>query len=207
MCDDCCNCSDDWRNCLICFAAVSVLGLVAVLVAAFGFVRHPAFTVEEASLTRFNLSSPSSATALAYNLSLALTIHNPNWAMSIKNTKPMEAAYRFDDQQFDRVLIADKGSKLRAMKTVVYRVVSGSDNAYASLGNAGVVEYGKERKKGTFLVDVEVTGQVRYTARYTKCKIEATCPLELQLEQPGQAPVAVAFQKVKCTLAKAEKHC
>ncbi|KAG8081063.1 hypothetical protein GUJ93_ZPchr0007g6148 [Zizania palustris] len=207
MCDDCCICSDDWRYYLICFAAVSVLVLVAVLVAAYCFVRHPVFIVEEASLTRFSLSSPSSATALAYNLSLALTIHNPNWAMSIKNVKPMEAAYRFDDQQFDRVLIADKAASSVPMKTVVYRVVSGSDNAYASLGNAGVVEYGKERKKGTFQVDVVVTGQVSYTARYTKCKIEATCPLELQLAPPGQAPAAVAFQKVKCTLAKPKKYC
>jgi hypothetical protein len=50
-------------------------------------------------------------------------------------------------------------------------------------------------------VEVTVSGEVRYQAHYTKCKLAATCPLKLQL-----APPAVVFQKVKCKLATADKN-
>ena len=66
----------------------------------------------------------------------------------------------------------------------------------------------RRTRRGVFEVEVAVRGEVKYTARPAKCAIEATCPLKLQLAPPGQAaPAAVVFQKVKCKLAKAEKHC
>jgi hypothetical protein len=89
----------------------------------------------------------------------------------------------------------------------VYRLTSGSGRALVSLGNAGVAEFRKENATGVFEVEVAVKGEVKYTARVTKCAIEATCPLKLQLAPPGQAPAALVFQKVKCKLAKAEKNC
>ncbi|EAZ39290.1 hypothetical protein OsJ_23725 [Oryza sativa Japonica Group] len=165
--------------CAVCLLLVAAVVLLAVLLAAYGFIRHVSITVESASLTRFNLSSPSEATALAYNLSLTLAVRNKNWAMSIKNTKDLEAGYSFDGQR--------------------------SDNAYAALGNAGVAEFKKENATGVFEVEVAVTGEVRYQAHYTKCKLAATCPLKLQLAPPGTP--AVVFQKVKCKLAAADKNC
>lgn len=208
----CCGCiSYDTREtifyCAVCLLLVAAVVLLAVLLAAYGFIRHISITVESASLTRFNLSSPSEATALAYNLSLTLAVRNKNWAMSIKNTKDLEAGYSFDGQRFERVKLAGEGEKHPAGKTRVYHLDSGSDNAYAALGNAGVAEFKKENATGTFEVEVGVTGKVSYTARITKCKIEATCKLKLQLAPPGQEPAAVVFQKVKCKLAKAEKNC
>lgn len=204
MCDDCCDSCGDWMYFLIFFGAIAVVVLVVLLLAAFGFLRHVSITVEDASLTRFALVT-SPVTALAYNLSLTLTVRNPNWAMSIKNTKPFEAAYKFDEQQFDRVQITGKGDKHPAGKTRVYHLDTSSDNDYVALGNAGVQEYKKENTTGVFEVEVALTGEVRYTARYTKCKLEATCPLKLQLAPPGTS--AVVFQKVKCKLAKPEKNC
>ncbi|KQK20235.1 NDR1/HIN1-like protein 10 [Brachypodium distachyon] len=212
MCDDdCCSCvpyraRDNIKYCCICFAIVAVIVIFAVLLAAYAFLLRVSITVEDASLTKFTvLTAP--ATAIAYNLSLVLMVKNPNWAMSIKNTEPFMAAYKFDGQQFDRVKVSDKGEKHGARKTKVYRLTTGTDadGEFVSLGNAGVAEYEDEKKKGVFEVEVVLTGVFRYTARYTKCKIEATCPLKLQLVQPGAA--TVVFEKVKCKLAKPEKNC
>ncbi|CAL5089643.1 unnamed protein product [Urochloa decumbens] len=209
-CDDCrcySSCRDFWW-CVLCLAILAAVALIVVLVAAFGFVRHASITVDDASLTRLALVSSSggaATTALAYNLSLTLTIRNRNWAMAMTNTKPLDAAYTFDDQQFDRVRLAGEGDKHAAGKTRVYRLTSGSDGAPVALGNAGEAEFREQNATGLFEVEVKVKGEVKYTARATKCAIEATCPLKLQLAPPGTT--AVVFQKVKCKLAKAEKNC
>ena len=185
-------------------AAFGAVALLAVLLAAYGFIRRPEVAVEAASLTRFALLT-SPATALAYNLSLTLTVRNRNWAMSVKNTKPLEAGYSFDGQRFDRVALAGEGDAHPAGATRVYHLDSGAAGAYVALGNAGVAEFGRENATGLFEVEVALAGEVRYQAHFTKCKLAATCPLKLQLAPPGTP--AVVFQKVKCKLAKPDKNC
>ncbi|XP_006657592.1 uncharacterized protein LOC102701187 [Oryza brachyantha] len=209
-CDRCCGCiSYDTRESIfyfcVCLAIVAAVVLLVVLLVAYGFIRHVSVTVESASLTRFNLSAPPAVTALAFNLSLTLAVRNKNWAMSIKNTKELEAGYSFDGQRFERVKVADEGKKLPAGKTLVYHLASGSEGAYAALGNAGVAEFKKENATGVFDVEVTISGEVRYQAHLTKCKLAASCPLKLQLAPPGTP--AVVFQKVKCKLAAADKNC
>ncbi|CAN6213653.1 unnamed protein product [Urochloa humidicola] len=209
-CDDCrCYSWRDFWWCVLCLAILALAALIAVLVAAFGFVRHASITVDDASLTHLTLiSTGSTATALAYNLSLTLTIRNRNWAMAMTNTKPLDAEYSFDDQVFDRVRLAGEGDKHPAGKTRVYKLTSGSGGAPVTLGNAGVAAFREQNATGVFEVEVKVKGEVKYTARHAKCAVEATCPLKLQLAPPGQeAPAAVVFQKVNCKLAKAEKNC
>ncbi|XP_020163970.2 NDR1/HIN1-like protein 10 [Aegilops tauschii subsp. strangulata] len=202
--DDCYLTRDEVKYLFICFGVVAVVVLLAVLLAAFVYLRHVTITVEDASLTRFDLLT-SPVTGIAYNLSLTLKVRNPNWAMSMKNVEPFVAAYRFDGQQFDRVQIAATGDKHPAGATRVYHLTSSSQGAFVSLGSAGEQEYKKESKTGTFDVEVALTRKVSYTARYTKCKIEAVCPLKLQLVKPDST--TVVFQKVKCKLQKAEKNC
>lgn len=202
--DECCYNWGEWKYCLLCLGIVVAIVLIVVFVAAFGFVRHIDVSVDDASLTRFELAT-SPVTSLSYNLSVTLVIRNPNWAMSLKNTKPLEAQYKFDDQMFDRFQLADKGDKHPAGKTRVYHIAPPGTTSSVMLGNAGEAEFRKENATGTFQVEVAVAGEVRYTARYTKCKIQASCPLKLQLAPPGTA--AVVFRKVTCKLAKAEKNC
>jgi hypothetical protein len=204
---------EDIKGCLICLAVVIGLvvatGVVLIIVIFGGPLRKVKITVEDASLTRFALvTSPPASTALAYNLTVALTVRNPNWAIGIKHDKALEAAYTFDGQQFDRLQVADKGEKLGARKTVVYRLASGSEGRAVALGNAGEAEFRKENATTpkVFEVEVAVTGKFKYTLRKTKCKIEAKCPLKLQLVTPGTT--AVVFQKVDCKLAKSDdKYC
>ncbi|CAL5089647.1 unnamed protein product [Urochloa decumbens] len=197
--DDVCYKWDEYKYCLACLGIVAVILLLVALLAAFGFIRHLSISVTSASLTRFDLlTSPAAPTSLAYNLSLTLVIRNPNWAMSVKNTKPLEASYKFDDQAFDRFELAGTGDKHPTGKTRVYHLDPPRTARLVTLGNAGEVEFRKENATGWFEVEVAVVGEVRYTARYTKCKVEATCPLKLQLAPPGTA--TVVFQKVKCVI-------
>ncbi|KAM0848812.1 hypothetical protein ACQ4PT_054126 [Festuca glaucescens] len=208
------ECCSSVRENILCYClltvALGVLTAVAVVIAAYGVLRQVTITVDDASLTRFDLAT-TPPTGLAYNLSLVLAVRNPNWAMTMTNKEPLEAAYSFDGQQFERVQLSDKGHRYDAAKTTLHRLVSGSDSSFVALGNAGVAEYGKQKANGTFEVQVKVTGKLKYTARYTKCKIEATCPLKLQVVAPPSANpepgVVVLFEKVKCKLAKAEKYC
>jgi len=187
--------------------ALGVLAAAIILVFsfAFGYLRHVKITVDDASLTRMELVT-TPTTALAYNLSLKLVIRNPNWAIAIKHDKPLDAAYSFDGQPFERVQVADKGEKQGPRKTVVYHLASSSEGRGVALGNAGEAEFRKENATGVFEVEVAVTGKFKYTLRKTKCKMEATCPLKLQLAAPGAA--SVVFQKVDCELAKSDdKYC
>jgi hypothetical protein len=211
-CRECCS---SIRENILCYCLLTVafvvLTAVAVIIAAFGVLRQVTITVDDASLTRFELAT-APATGLAYNLSLVLAVRNRNWAMTMTNEEALEAAYFFDDQQFERVQLSDKGHKYDASKTTLHRLVSGSDSSVVTLGNAGVAEFGKQKANGTFELKVKVTGKLKYTARYTKCKIEATCsPIKLKVVAPPSANpepgVVVLFEKVKCKLAKAEKYC
>lgn len=191
-------------------AGILLVGAAVVLVAAYAILIHVRIAVDEASLTKFELvsSSSSSSPAIAYNLSLTLTIHNPNWAITIKNKKKLEASYSFDGQVFDRVLVAEKGDKQGAKKTRVYHLAvasSANGTVVPGFGNAGVTEFTRQNKTGFFDVEVKVAGKFQYTARLTKCELDATCPLKLQLAPPGTK--AVVFEKVKCKLAKAKKYC
>ncbi|CAN6222877.1 unnamed protein product [Urochloa humidicola] len=203
----------EWKEYIICIAIFIGAGIIVVTFTAFGVLRHVHIAVKDASLTRFALveTSPAAAAttpALAYNLSLTLTVRNPNWAITIKNRKNLEAAYTFDGQVFDRALLAGKGDKQKPRKTRVYHLTVGSataGTAVPTLGNAGAVAFREQNATGFFDVEVKVTGKFSYTGRVTKCDLDATCPLKLQLAPPGTA--AVVFQKVKCKLAKPKKYC
>ncbi|WVZ62579.1 hypothetical protein U9M48_012315 [Paspalum notatum var. saurae] len=220
----CCCCGDDdcgyrlrekARSCgaALCVIVVAILAAIAVavvfVVLIFGRgLSQAKISVEDASLTRFALVT-TPTTALAYNLTLALAVRNSkkNWPIGIKYAEPLEAAYSFDGQQFERVQVADEGGKLSGSKAAVYHVSSGSDEGRAvALGNAGEAEFRKQNATGVFEVEVAITGKFQYTLRWTKCKVEATCPLKLQLAPPGAT--AVVFQKVDCEIAKSDdKKC
>ncbi|TVU06255.1 hypothetical protein EJB05_49457 [Eragrostis curvula] len=99
-----------WRgNCKIsrirmCTIAIAII--LAIPVAVLGFLRDLSITVEDASLTKFSLTT-SPAPMLDYNISVTLRIYNPNWVMSIKSTGPLEAVYSLDGKRFDRVQVVE----------------------------------------------------------------------------------------------------
>ncbi|TVU39822.1 hypothetical protein EJB05_13262, partial [Eragrostis curvula] len=184
--------------------AIVITGIVLIAVIFGGPLRKIKVTVDDASLTRFALIT-TPASELAYNLSVTMKVRNPNWAIGIKHDEALMAAYSFDDQQFDRAQVADKGEKLGARKTVVYRLVTNSDGQNVALGNAGEAEFKKQNATGIFEVQVKLTGKFKYKLRKTKCEFSAKCPLKIQLASPG---ANVAFTKVDCELEKNDdKYC
>jgi hypothetical protein len=187
-------------------AAIVITGVVLTIIIFGGPLRVIKITVEDGSLTRFDLVDNAPNMALAY-ISLTMSVRNPNWAIGIKHEKQLEAAYTYDGQQFDRAKLAGKGDKMAARKTVTYSLDVHSDQGRSvSLGNAGEAKYKEEEKKGVFKVDMKVTGKFKYTLRKTKCVFEATCPVKLQLAKPDTA--AVVFQKVGCEVTEsADEYC
>ncbi|RLN43229.1 protein YLS9-like [Panicum miliaceum] len=206
MCDDC-ECFGPYSRfaCGFCIglAIVAAVAVIVVLVVGYGHAAQPRFDVEDASLARFALATTSPGTTVSYNLTLTLAVRNPNWAMGA-TFRSLEADYLFDGQRFDRVDVAAPGYVLPARKTAVFRIASGADAVSVMLGSAGVKAYRRQSDKGVFDVDAALSGQVKYHLHSTWCRLEARCPLKLQLA--GQDAAAVVFQKTTCELLRSSQR-
>ncbi|RLN16064.1 protein YLS9-like [Panicum miliaceum] len=106
--------------------------------------------------------------------------------------------------RFDRVDVAAPDYVLPARKTSVSRIASGTDAVSVMLGSAGVKAYRRQSEKGVFDVEAALSGQVKYQLRSTWCRLEARCPLKLQLA--GQDAAAVVFQKTTCELLRSSQR-
>ncbi|CAL4936940.1 unnamed protein product [Urochloa decumbens] len=208
-CDDCecCGCFGEYRRfvCGFCIglAIIAAVAVIIVLVVGYGHAAQPRFAVEDATLTRFALATTSPSTTISYNLTLTLAVRNPNWAMGAA-FRNLDAAYLFDGQRFDRVAVAADDYVLPARKTAVFRIASGADAASVVLGSAGVRAYRKQSDKGVFDVEASLSGQVKYQLHSSWCRLEARCPLKLQLA--GHDAAAVAFQKTSCEVLRSSQR-
>jgi hypothetical protein len=171
---------DFFVNCCIWLVAAAIIISVVVLVGGFAFTRHASITAEDASLTRFALVT----TSLTYNLSLTLSVRNPNWVMSWKYTEPLVAFYGFNGQSFDRIRLEDDGKKLAARKTQVYHLSTEAANEYVPLGGDGIAQFKRQNVTGEFEVEVVLTSEILCKLHYTRCMLKATCTLKLQLAPP-----------------------
>jgi hypothetical protein len=209
MCDDCecCACFGEYRRCACGFfvglVVVAAVAVIVVLVLGYGHAAQPRFEVEDASLSRFSLAATPHASAISYNLTLTLAVRNPNWAMGA-TFRSLEADYLFDSQRFDRVDVAAPGYALPAGKTAVFRVSSGADAVDVMLGSAGVKAFRRQSARGVFDVEAALSGEVKYQLHSSWCRLEARCPLKLQLA--GQDAAAVAFQKTSCEVLRSSQR-
>ncbi|OEL28929.1 hypothetical protein BAE44_0010054 [Dichanthelium oligosanthes] len=204
--NECCACFGPYRRfaCGFCIglAIIAAVAVIVVLAVGYGHAAQPRFDVEDASLARFALATSPSA-ALSYNLTLTLAVRNPNWAMGA-TFRSLEADYLFDAQRFDRVEVAAPGYVLPARKTVVFRLSSGADAVSVTLGSAGVKAYKKQSDKGVFDIEAALLGEVKYQLHSSWCRLEAKCPLKLQLA--GQDGGAVVFQKTSCEVLRSSQR-
>ncbi|CAN6373170.1 unnamed protein product [Urochloa humidicola] len=188
---------------VLCAILIGVCIDVAIFIKVIdAIMKQPmvSITVEEASLARFAMVT-SPEPALTYNLTVTMSIYNPNF-MALKITKPLEAAFFFSGQRFYIMQLANTGEMLS--NTLLFR--RGPLSGSVALGNAGVAEYRRETRTGLFQVELVLMGQVMHTDRYAICKLEATCMLKLRLELPVGMK-APTFQKVKCDVAKLDENC
>ncbi|KAF8704886.1 hypothetical protein HU200_031126 [Digitaria exilis] len=131
-CDDIGGCHGVCCLCCICgakaicnlYAFIAAVILTAVLVAAFAFPLPVHATVTDASLSLLDLIAGGSVHnhnnggggghhySLAYNLSLAIVLTNPNWAMRAELTSPLDAELRFAGRRFDGARLAGAGRRV-----------------------------------------------------------------------------------------------
>ncbi|KAJ1292811.1 hypothetical protein BS78_01G018900 [Paspalum vaginatum] len=206
MCDDCECCGGAYGRfaCGFCIglAIIAAVAVIVVMVLGYGHAAQPRFDVEDASLTRFSVTTSS----VSYNLTLTLAVRNRNWAMGA-TFRSLEADYLFDGQRFDRVAVAAPDYVLPARKTAQFHLTSGADAVGVVLGSAGVKAYKQQSQKGAFDIEAALSGQVKYQLHSSWCRLDAKCPLKLQLAgQDGGG--AVVFQKTACEVLRSlQKGC
>ncbi|GJM99280.1 hypothetical protein PR202_ga16368 [Eleusine coracana subsp. coracana] len=191
--------------CLLCGIVLAV-----VLVAAYAVVYPVVVTVDSAALGRLTLAAapaPGNSTApsslLAFNISLAVAVRNPNWAMSAWLVAPPIGELRFRGVPFAwGSLPPPPGTgrrgrnRIRARRTEVYRVSSTAQGVpMAALGSDGVAEFSRESAAGVFELELVVIGKVRYQAHpHRRRFFKVSCPLNLSLPTPP-----TMFARVTCT--------
>ncbi|TVU08888.1 hypothetical protein EJB05_42314, partial [Eragrostis curvula] len=192
--------------------ALASLALLAVLLAAYGVVVPVRVTVVEASLWRLDLvAAPAlhnggDTARLAYNLSLAVAVRNPNWVMSVWRTAPLDAELRFAGRPFAGVQLAagaDRPDRIRAHGKKVYSVsLSASESAPLALErDAAAAEFAREIAAGVFELELVVAGMVKYQVLYPRRWLEVRCPLKVSLSKLKTATAAAAFAIVECVPA------
>ncbi|TVU08882.1 hypothetical protein EJB05_42306, partial [Eragrostis curvula] len=207
---------DDVKDCLACclalfmFAAAILLVILIVLVLVYGCVDPVEVTVEEASLGRLALPAPPAAgrngttspASLAYNLSLAVSVRNPNWANRVWRTAPLDAELRLAGTPFAVVRLAGAEEELiRPERSAVYRVVAAAESAAVALGSDEQAEFARESGVGLFRLELVVSGELKYQGESYRRSFTVRCPLKLPL---STAPTAVAFARVERTLPPQE---
>lgn len=95
-----------------CFWLVLLLAVAGVLISAFAFVKPVRVTVDTATLNRLELAAPAgnvtgtAAATLTYVLYLDVSVYNPNWAMDVRRTAPLDGELRFRGWALDRIPVA-----------------------------------------------------------------------------------------------------
>ncbi|TVU08889.1 hypothetical protein EJB05_42315, partial [Eragrostis curvula] len=129
---------------------------------------------------------------LAYNLSLAVAVHNPNWVMSVGRTAPLDAELRFAGVPFAGVQLA-AGADRPYMIRAVYRVS-------LALGRDAAAEFARERAAGLLELELVVAGMVKYQVLFPRRWLEARCPLKVSLSKTVTA--AAAFASVESSSSR-----
>ncbi|CAL5019502.1 unnamed protein product [Urochloa decumbens] len=194
-----------WPACC-CFCWCTIMVCAVIYVPIFLFVPYTSVsvTVDDASLDRLSLAAPGNGTAfLSYNLSLTVAVRNGNVAIRAWRTAPLDAELRFRGRPFAAVRLAgagdgERGRRIRALTTKVYRVAAAAERAPVELGSDRVAEFARERVAGEFQLGLIVAGQFKYQAHRGRHSIKVSCPLKLSLST-STAPAA--FARVKCTEA------
>ncbi|KAG8061690.1 hypothetical protein GUJ93_ZPchr0003g17790 [Zizania palustris] len=201
----CCDCdgSCSGKDCAIWTAVVAgVGGLVVLLVFAFALVFTPKVRAEDAVLQRFALApgSPASNSTISYNVTVTLSLRNPNLYRGI-NYDPLAVAFSFNGSRFDESATVPAFYH-RPRKTATFHITVGGADKPVKLAAAGVTAFKTQNASAKFNVDLRLDTVMRYKGRTTRCPLAVICPLQLQLVDPEVA--ATVFQRTKCTILRAK---
>lgn len=173
---------------------VSLVIIVGIIVLVLWLVLRPArikVHVDQARLTRFNLTDNN---LLHYNLSLDISVRNPNRRVGIYYDR-LEARAFFNGQRFHSAFLPTfyQGHK---NTTMLYPSFNGEQMLVLSSGD--VNEFNKQRDDGLFKVEVKIYSRIRFKVwriKTNKYKPDADCDLKIPLAGNGSA-----FSRTKCDI-------
>ncbi|KAJ3683462.1 hypothetical protein LUZ60_013689 [Juncus effusus] len=173
------------------FCSTFIPALFIVLMCVFLICVDERVHVRNASLTRFDLDTYPFPT-FHYNLSLLLTIYNPNWYNGI-DYNHMEADFLYLYEKFDWVLLPDL--YLHKKKIMRYNLTLGG-NSTVLIGGSGIDSFKKSNETGYFSFELHLKG-------YKRCKTNANhydflyvCPFTLHVDH--ESTNKDNFEVVKC---------
>ncbi|CAM0958924.1 unnamed protein product [Alopecurus aequalis] len=204
--DDCCTLTNQDRSKLFCiylFVGLLVAGAITAVVLLplrYAAKPHVEASIEDARLRSFAFSTTQTPNAsfLAYNISVAISIHNPTWLYA-KLTKPLVAAVAFHDNRLLNVSVAGKGHQYRPSKKEVHRLLESGEVPWDVLGATALEDFQGQNKTGVFNIEVRLSGELTYLGLDVignKRSLGFSCPLSLQLAPPGHG--VVLFHDVTC---------
>ncbi|CAM0901819.1 unnamed protein product [Alopecurus aequalis] len=177
----------------LCSILVTLLVIAGVLALVLYFVFRPhmiAATVDSASLAAFALSPTS---ALAYNLTVAMTVRNPNKRVGLYYDG-VEALALFEAQRFGYAPL-DPFFQGHEAKTQLSPVFGGQQ---VLEGDVTAADFRSQQSGGVFDVEVKLNAKLRVKVWAFKVpgpRARISCPLSLPAPGAASAP---AFKPTEC---------
>ncbi|KAI5020898.1 hypothetical protein ZWY2020_054308 [Hordeum vulgare] len=184
---------------IILCVAITITGII-LLVLRLAFKPHVEASIEDARLTTFALATTPPSSFLEYNISLAISIHNPTWGF-VKHTKPLVATIAFHDNRLLDLWVAGEGHKYRPSKKEVYLLHESGEVPWDVLGSAALEDLKRQNMTGVFQLELLLSGEITNLGLDNvvignKRGLGFSCPLSLQLAPPGHG--LIVFHEVNC---------
>ncbi|CAM0901818.1 unnamed protein product [Alopecurus aequalis] len=177
----------------LCSILVSLIVTAGILALILYFIFRPhmiAATVDSASLTTFTLSPTS---ALAYNLTVAMTVRNPNKRVGLYYDG-VEALALYQDQRFGYAPL-DPFFQGTEESTQLAPVFGGQQ---VLEGDATAATFRSQQSGGAFDVEVKLNAKLRvkvWSFKVAGPRARISCPLSLPAPGAASPP---AFKPVDC---------
>ncbi|XP_037488118.1 NDR1/HIN1-like protein 10 [Triticum dicoccoides] len=181
----------------LCSILVSLLVTAGVLALILYFIFRPqmiAATVDSASLAQFALGTPASPALLQYNLTLAMTVRNPNKRVGLYYDN-VEALALFDGQRFGFAPL-DPFFQGHQASTEVKPAFGGQQVLEGDVTQSNLRS---QLAGGAVEVEVKLNAKLRVKVWAFKVpgpRARISCPLSLPA--PGAAAGAPAFKPTEC---------
>lgn len=190
---------DNWRWFTVCAVVIAVALVAAAVVVgeAFAVIHDVKATVEDARLDTFAVHTTNhSAAFFAGNISVAVAVRNPNWAMSMEYAKPLVAAFVFFQRRLYNVTVVEEGQRRRRFRTRLHLVHAAWEVPSQVLDTAALEELEKQNATGVFDLEMRLSGEIKFLAHRKLRRLHLSCPLRLQVAPPGHE--VVVFPPVEC---------
>ena len=193
--------------CRINFACLFIgVALICVLVPPFGVVYPVRAAVKDASVSRLALAG-ANGTALAYDLSLTVSLRNRNWAMRAEHSAPLDAELLFAGRRLEGARLADAGMWMDPRRTEEFRMLAVSSSPGFALNGDEAAEFARETVAGVVEFELRLTGAFKYRPVHVggSRRLDVKCPLKLPVapppspSSPGTHFMSTVFDKVSIT--------